>query len=151
VEDFKLAFSLFDRDGDGSCDATELGTVMRALGQNPTDEELRDMIAEADADGSGSIDFNEFLVLMHRRLHDVDSEIEITDAFRVFDSKCDGTIKTDSLHQILVDSEEFKDDQVQAIMAEVLTMLQRRQAAESGEAFDAKTIPYEVLVKLMMT
>ena len=40
---------------------------MRALGQNPTEEEVKEMIDEVDADGSGSIDFPEFLSLMARK------------------------------------------------------------------------------------
>lgn len=48
--EFKEAFSLFDRDGDGTITTKELGTVMRALGQNPTEEELRQMVEEVDED-----------------------------------------------------------------------------------------------------
>ena len=49
--EFKEAFSLFDKDGDGTITTKELGTVMRSLGQNPTEAELKDMINEVDADG----------------------------------------------------------------------------------------------------
>ena len=63
IAEFKEAFSLFDKDGDGTITTKELGTVMRSLGQNPTEAELADMIDEVDADGAGTIDFPEFLTL----------------------------------------------------------------------------------------
>jgi len=40
IAEFKEAFSLFDKDGDGTITCRELGTVMRSLGQNPTEAEL---------------------------------------------------------------------------------------------------------------
>mmetsp|Transcript_24268 Transcript_24268/g.32228 ORF Transcript_24268/g.32228 Transcript_24268/m.32228 type:complete len:99 (+) Transcript_24268:74-370(+) len=46
IAEFKEAFSLFDKDGDGTITTKELGTVMRSLGQNPTEAELMDMINE---------------------------------------------------------------------------------------------------------
>ena len=55
---------------------------MRSLGQNPTDAELQDMINEVDADGNGSIDFNEFLTMMARKVQDLDSEDELKEAFK---------------------------------------------------------------------
>lgn len=42
---------MFDRDNDGRITARELGTVLRSLGQNPTEQEIRDMINEVDFDG----------------------------------------------------------------------------------------------------
>ncbi len=52
----------------GTITTKELGTVMRSLGQNPTEAELQDMINEVDADGNGTIDFPEFLMLMARKM-----------------------------------------------------------------------------------
>ena len=37
---------------------------MRSLGQNPTETEIQDMINESDADGSGTIEFPEFVIMM---------------------------------------------------------------------------------------
>lgn len=46
----------------------ELGTVIRSLDQNPTEEELHDMINEVDIDGNGTIEFAEFLNLMANKM-----------------------------------------------------------------------------------
>jgi calmodulin len=82
IAEFKEAFKLFDKDDNGSISTQELGTVMKNLGQNPTEGELQDMINEVDADGNGTIDFPEFLTLMARKMADTDSEAELKEAFK---------------------------------------------------------------------
>ena len=58
---FDLPDSLQDTDPPpcaiGQITTKELGTVMRSLGQNPSESELQDMINEVDADNNGTIDF----------------------------------------------------------------------------------------------
>ena len=49
--ELREAFTLFDKDGGGSISSSELGAVIRSLGQNPTEDELKEMIAEVDEDG----------------------------------------------------------------------------------------------------
>ena len=65
---------------------------MRSLGQNPTDAELHEMVNEVDSDGNGTIDFPEFISMMSKRVHDMDSEDEIKQAFKVFDKDGSGSI-----------------------------------------------------------
>ena len=55
--EIKEAFRLFDQDGNGFISATELRTVMTNLGEKITDEEVDEMIREADIDGDGQVDF----------------------------------------------------------------------------------------------
>ena len=43
---------------------SELGSVMKALGENPTEDELQNLINKFDDDGTGLIEFTEFLCLM---------------------------------------------------------------------------------------
>ena len=42
--EIREAFSLFDSDGSGSISAAECGTVIRSLGHNPTDDEIKDLL-----------------------------------------------------------------------------------------------------------
>ncbi|CAI0465710.1 unnamed protein product [Linum tenue] len=95
IVDFKEAFCLFDKDGDGCITIEELATVIRSLDQNPTEEELHDMITEVDADGNGTIEFAEFLCLMAKKikmLQETDDEDELKEAFKVFDKDQNGYI-----------------------------------------------------------
>ncbi|XP_073366923.1 calmodulin-3 isoform X2 [Aegilops tauschii subsp. strangulata] len=119
IGEFKEAFSLFDKDGDGSITTKELGTVMRSLGQNPTEAELQDMINEVDADGNGTIDFPEFLNLMARKMKDTDSEEELKEAFRVFDKDQNGFISAAELRQVMTNlGEKLSEEEVEEMVRE---------------------------------
>jgi calmodulin len=103
-ESLCLIYPLYDihsTDGDGTITTRELGTVMRSLGQNPTEAELQDMINEVDADGNGTIDFPEFLTMMARKMKDTDSEEEIKEAFKVFDKDGNGFISAAELRHVM--------------------------------------------------
>ena len=58
VEDERRqAFRIFDKDGNGYISRQELQIVMGNLGENLTDEEVDEMIKEADVDGDGRINY----------------------------------------------------------------------------------------------
>ena len=119
IAEFKEAFALFDKDGDGTITTKELGTVMRSLGQNPTEAELQDMINEVDADGNGTIDFPEFLNLMARKMQDTDSEEELKEAFKVFDKDGNGFISAAELRHVMTNlGEKLTDEEVDEMIRE---------------------------------
>ena len=119
-EEFKEAFSLFDKDGDGCISTEELGTVMRSLGQNPTEAELQDMINEIDEDGNGTVEFNEFLVMMVKKSDpNADKEQELKEAFRVFDKNGDGFISAEELKLVMSRlGEELTDQELEEMISE---------------------------------
>lgn len=51
MEEFKIAFELFDKDGNGCVTANELGAIMRAIGLDPSEEELANLVMRIDDDG----------------------------------------------------------------------------------------------------
>eukprot|EP00168_Porphyra_purpurea_P010484 TRINITY_DN25_c0_g1_i2.p2 TRINITY_DN25_c0_g1~~TRINITY_DN25_c0_g1_i2.p2 ORF type:complete len:152 (-),score=64.87 TRINITY_DN25_c0_g1_i2:53-508(-) len=122
IREFKEAFALFDKDGDGTITSTELGAVMRSLGQQPTEAALKQMISEVDADGSGTIDFAEFLTLMSRKMKSADSQAEILEAFKVFDKDNSGKISADELRQVMNNlGEKLSDEEVNEMIREADT------------------------------
>ena len=70
IADFTKAFSLLDKDGDGTITTKEMGTAMCSLGQNPSEAELLNMTNEVNADGKGTITCPDFLSLMARKMKD---------------------------------------------------------------------------------
>ncbi|KAJ8606814.1 hypothetical protein MRB53_040681 [Persea americana] len=101
IQSFKDVFNLFDKDGSGSISTSELGDIMRGLGQNPTEEELQDMVNEVDTDQSGSIEFNEFMAMMATTIRPKDFAEETMAAFRVFDKDGSGTISAAELKAVM--------------------------------------------------
>ena len=63
-EEIKEAFRVFDMDRNGLISASELRHVMTNLGERLTDKQVDDMIKEADIDGDGHINYEEFLAMM---------------------------------------------------------------------------------------
>ncbi|XP_062396600.1 troponin C, skeletal muscle [Sardina pilchardus] len=123
--EFKAAFDLFDTDGGGDISTKELGQVMRMLGQNPTREELDAIIIEVDEDGSGTIDFEEFLVMMVQQLKEDQagkSDEELSECFRVFDKNGDGWIDREEFGDIMrATGEPLMEEEVDELMADADT------------------------------
>ena len=103
IEDFKSVFEMFDLDNGGSISVDELKSVMFTLGQNPTDEEIKQMMEEADDDKSGEIDFKEFAILMAARLNDKEQHEELEEVFNLFDKNGDEIIDYRDLKEIFVE------------------------------------------------
>ena len=73
---------------------------MRALGFEPKKEEIKKMISDIDKDGSGTIDFSEFLEMMTAKMSERDSREEILKAFRLFDDDETGKISFRNLKRV---------------------------------------------------
>ena len=71
---------------------------MRAVGRNPTEKDLQEILKEIDKDNSGSIEFDEFVELMERTFTQPD---ELLEAFSIFDKDGSGKISLSELGQVM--------------------------------------------------
>ena len=61
----------------GTITPEELLGVMRAMGQNPTEDELLNLVLEVDIDGNGTIEFEEFLSMMKQKASEGDEQADL--------------------------------------------------------------------------
>ena len=103
----------------GTIDAKELKVAMRALGFEPKKEEIKKMISDIDKDGSGTIDFSEFLEMMTSKMSERDSREEILKAFRLFDDDETGKISFRNLKRVAKElGENMTDEELQEMIDE---------------------------------
>ena len=60
-DDLRMAFNVFDRSGDGNISPDELQRIMINVGEPVTLKDVNSVIAQADEDGDGEINFEEFI------------------------------------------------------------------------------------------
>ncbi|KAJ2746403.1 myosin II light chain [Coemansia sp. BCRC 34301] len=116
LNEFKEAFGLFDRTGEGKIPSSSLGTLLRALGQNPTEAEVSDITSRIDPKNKASgIPFDEFVKIAMRPggfslLNSEDSFNEFVQAFQVFDREGNGFISAGELRYVLTSLGEALSD-----------------------------------------
>lgn len=104
IAEFKEAFQIFDKDGDGCISTDELKNAMIALGSNPTDDDVEKKKNEVDKDNSGTIDFKEFLYLMTKGLKESNIENQLIEAFKIFDRHNNGKISVHEFRYVMMSS-----------------------------------------------
>ncbi len=87
IAQIKEVFSLFDKDGDNKVKIEHLGLMIRALNQNPTEEEIKTMKKEIDPENTGEMIFSDFVALVLQKWKEIDGEEELLDAFRMLKDK----------------------------------------------------------------
>ncbi|KAK7075719.1 hypothetical protein SK128_024944 [Halocaridina rubra] len=104
IDTLKKAFDSFDTEKLGYITIDTVSTILRMMGIKISDKNLAEVIAETDQDGSGQLEFEEFVELAAKFLIEEDEEAlkaELKEAFRIYDKEGNGFITTEVLREIL--------------------------------------------------
>ncbi|KAI8141172.1 hypothetical protein BJV82DRAFT_179078 [Fennellomyces sp. T-0311] len=110
---------------------------MKSLNMEAGELQLKDMIREVDADGSGSIDFKEFLSMLTRQKNSVDRNQELAETFKVFDVDGNGVISANELRDVMNS------------IGEKITQAELEQMIQEADINGDGNINYEEFMKML--
>jgi len=118
LAEFQEAFLLYDNRGDGKISVSYIGDVMRALGQNPTESDVKKLVHEHRADDR--VSFETFLpilgAIMGRR--STDTTDDFIEGLRHFDKDGNGFISSAELRHLMTTlGEKLSDEEVEQLFA----------------------------------
>lgn len=116
TKDIKEAFDLFDIAGTGTIEGKELRVALRALGFNPTREEIDVIIGGTS--NQGRIDFHEFLDIIVDKVSEPDTPEDIERAFAMIDIEGKGVITKESLQKVIAQiGEDLSEEEIEKMIS----------------------------------
>ncbi|CAF0780812.1 unnamed protein product [Adineta ricciae] len=92
MNEYEEIFTYFDRENTGRIDVNDLSLIIRSAGLNPSDMKLKEIRDDYEQNEINEINFQQFLQILINLTNEIDDEIDLIEAFRVFDKEGQGTI-----------------------------------------------------------
>ena len=116
--DIDKIFDVF-QDANGLVPIHELRVVLRALDVDPIEEEMGDLIKQADPNGSQSFDKKNLISIMEDKLKDMDTVEDMIEQFKLLDRKGNGKIPNPELKQFMMTlGSKMTEEEVEELLKE---------------------------------
>jgi len=145
INEFQEAFLLYDNRGDGKISVSLIGDVMRALGQNPTESDVKKLVVDSSSHPNQQtrpddrVTFEVFLPMLQAicQKRNNDTAEDFVEGLRHFDKDGNGSITSAELRHLLTTlGEKLSDDEVEQLLA--------------GQEDSQGNVNYEEFVKTVM-
>merc|ERR1711872_344611 len=117
IAEFQEAFLLYDQRGDGKIPVSQIGDVMRALGQNPTESDVKKLVVEHRADDR--VTFEVFLPIMQAicSRRSTDTSDDFIEGLRHFDRMAMFISSAELRHLLTTLGEKLSDEEAEQLLA----------------------------------
>lgn len=146
LKELRDIFELFDEDGSGTIDPSEVTQILSHLGLDKRNPIVFQMVEDMKS-RSKAINFDDFLNIVVNRLGDTRSRDGLAKLFTVYDSDGNGTIDFEKFKTVAREiGENLNDDQILEMMHHVHVL----NKTESNESFDFEEF-YNIVTKKRYT
>ncbi|CAF1110887.1 unnamed protein product [Adineta steineri] len=137
LNNYQEIFSFFDRYNTGEIHVNELGLIIRSIGFDPSEIKIKEIQEEYIQNGLDKINFQQFLQILISFTNEIDDEIDIIEAFRIFDKEGQGFIIKEELLHIMTH------------LGEKLSIEEAEEMMNDADIYCDGKIRYEEFVKIM--
>ncbi|CAF1201496.1 unnamed protein product [Adineta steineri] len=137
LNNYQEIFSFFDRYNTGEIHVNELGLIIRSIGFDPSEIKIKEIQEEYTQNGLDKINFQQFLQILISFTNEIDDEIDIIEAFRIFDKEGQGFIINEELLHIMTH------------LGEKLSIEEAEEMMHDADIYCDGKIRYEEFVKIM--
>ncbi|XP_078493164.1 uncharacterized protein LOC108950397 [Ciona intestinalis] len=106
IDEFRQVFEFYDTGNSKTMNLSELEMALRALGYNPTDDEIEEVTSLMEVDGDVTIDFSEFCMIVEHMKELKGEDGDLRDAFAIIDRGYDGKVTKDDLLRLMMNHGE---------------------------------------------
>ncbi|UJR36449.1 hypothetical protein I4U23_029172 [Adineta vaga] len=137
IDEYQEIFVFFDRQKIGRININDLGVIIRSIGLYPNEMKIKEIQDDYERNQIDEINFQQFLHILISLTNEIEDEIDIIEAFRVFDKEGQGFITKEELLYIMTH------------LGEKLTSEEADEMMEDADIYCDGKIRYEEFVKIM--